>query len=270
LVDGKRWRKHAWGLLAVLLATPAAAVLAADGELRVAASDANGRPFVLYDADGRFRGGLAADLMDHLAAELGLRARYLNLPRARVEPGLKQGEVDIGCFLAPEWVDDAAALRWTPVLFHVRQVIVSRAGSPPVSAAADLYGKRVGTLLNYVYPELEPYFSEGRIQRADAPSAAANIAKLKAGRIDAFMDVDLAILHAVETGELPLDVTIDLLWAADNPVFCAASPAFDRRQPGWRAVLERALLYGRMTGWMQRYTGGRRVSDTLPGVRPSS
>lgn len=253
----------------LLLALALPAVGATD-VLRVAASDANGRPFVLYDEAGRFEGGLARDLMDHLAAGLGLQARYLNLPRARVEPALRQGEVDIGCFLAPEWVADAGALRWTPVLFHIRQVIVSRAGSAPIERPEALYGRRVGTLLNYVYPELEPYFSERRILRADAPSAAANLAKLKGGRIDAVLDVDLAILYAVETGELPLDVRIDLLWAPDNPVFCAASAAFEARHPGWRSILVQAIADGRVDRWLQRYTGGRRVGDALGAVTPRS
>jgi polar amino acid transport system substrate-binding protein len=227
----------------------------ADGTLRIAANEANGPPFVLYDAHGRFVGGLARDVIDPLAQSLGLRADYLNLPRARVEAWLQSGRIDGACFLAPEWVGDAKALRWSPVLFRIRQVIVSPAAAAPVTNPQALFGRRLGTLLNYTYPELQPWFATGRIRRSDAPSFAANIAKLERGRIDAFLNDDIAALYAARNRTLRQPVRIDPLWAPDNPVYCAFSPAFAAREPRWHALLQAQVDGGHVEAAIAAYTG---------------
>jgi ABC-type amino acid transport substrate-binding protein len=252
-------------LLAIFLigsagSAPLHAASARAGVLRVAVNEANGRPFAIYDASGRLEGGLARDVIDPLAASLGLRAQYLNLPRARVVPWLRAGRIDGACFLAPEWVPGAQALRWSPVLFHIRQVIVSPAGAEAVVSPRALFGRRLGTLLNYTYPELQPYFADQRILRSDAPSFASNIAKLERGRIDAFLNDDIAALFAARSGALRQPVRIDPLWAPENPVHCAFSTAFDARVPRWRGQLQAQVDAGQVQAAIAAYTGGRRAS----------
>jgi ABC-type amino acid transport substrate-binding protein len=234
------------------------------GTLRVALNEANGRPFALYDPAGHFVGGLGRDVIDPLAGALGLRAEYLNLPRARVEAWLREGRIDGACFLAPAWVGNPAALRWSPVLFHIRQVVVSAPGSPPVDSPRALFGRRLGTQLNYAYPELQPYFADGRIRRADAPSHASNMAKLARGRIDAFLYDDIAAPFAAREGRLPGDVRIDPLWAPDNPVYCAFSHDFAARAPRWEALLQAQVDDGRIDAAIAAYTGGRRDPAFAP------
>jgi polar amino acid transport system substrate-binding protein len=246
-------------LLAALLVAGSTGA-AVRGELRIAVNEANGRPFALYDDRGRFAGGLARDVLDPMARALGLRPVYLNLPRARVVPWLRAGAIDGACFLAPEWVAEADTLRWSPVLFRIRQVIVSPPGARPVTAPQALFGKRLGTLLNYTYPELQPYFADGRIRRADGRTFEANIAKLGRGRIDAFLNDDIAALYAAHAGQLPPRTRIDPLWAPENPVYCAFSPAFAARAPRWHALLQAEVDDGRVARWIAAYTGGRRAS----------
>ena len=255
-------------LLGVAIAAVAAPALASPPArttiLRVAVNQANGRPFALHDARGQLVGGLARDVIDPLAQALGLRAEYLDLPRARVEAWLHDGRIDGACFLAPAWVADAAALRWSPVLFRIRQVIVSPAASPPVMAPQALFGRRLGALLNYTYPELQPWFASGRIHRSDAPSFASNIAKLQRGRIDAFLNDDIAALYAERTGALRQPVRIDPLWAPDNPVYCAFSPAFAAREPRWHAVLQARVDAGDVEAAIAAYTGRPRPVAVPP------
>jgi polar amino acid transport system substrate-binding protein len=235
------------------------ALAPASEELRVSVNEANGRPYVLYDAQARFQGGLARDIIDYLASRLGRKPVYLNLPRARVEPWLKASKIDAACFLAPDWVQDASKLSWSPVLFHIRQVIVSPPKSAPIRNARDLYGRRVGTLLNYTYPELESYFADRRILREDASSFASNIAKLERGRIDAFLYDDLSAMYAAKHGGLPADVRLDPLWAPENPVYCAFSPAFAAHSPGAQRILQAAVDEGRIENWIEAYVGARKL-----------
>ncbi|MGH8029767.1 MAG: substrate-binding periplasmic protein, partial [Arenimonas sp.] len=217
----------------------------------------NGRPFALYDGRGAFAGGIARDVIEPLADALGLRAEFLDLPRARVEAWLREGRIDGACFLAPAWVARPEALRWSPVLFHIRQVIVSPPGAASVAGPDALFGKRLGALLNYRYPELQPYFADGRIHRSDAPSFASNIAKLERGRIDAFLNDDIAALYAARSGRLPANARIDALWAPENPVYCAFSPAFAAREPRWHALLQAQVDAGDIERAITRYTGSR-------------
>ena len=232
--------------------------------LRVAVSEANGRPFVLYDDQDRFQGGLARDILDHLGRHLALAPTYMNVPRARVEPWLRAGRIDAACFLAPGWVRDAKALRWSPPLFQIQQVIVSPSGAAEVTGPHALFGKRVGTLLNYVYPELGWYFADQRIRRVDAPSLESNIAKLERGRIDAFLFDDVETLYAVEHGALAGNVRIDPLWTARDSVYCAFSPSFAARTDGWSAELQSLAASGQIERWIAAYTGGRRVTGGMP------
>lgn len=245
--------------LGLLLSIPASARASAQPPLRVAVSQANGEPFVLYDNRQRFRGGIAKDIIDELAHALALEPEYLNLPRARVVPELLRGGIDAACFLAPAWVERPGRLQWSPPLFHIRQVIVSPASAPPVRRPEDLFGKRVGVLLNYTYPELQAYFADDRIQRADAPNEASNLAKLRRGRIDALLGIDLTILHQQLRGHLQQSLRIDALWGEANPVHCAFSQAFAARLPSWRKPIEDMIAKGQVQTWIDRYTGGRRI-----------
>lgn len=251
-------------LLLALLALAAGGTRAAEAGpvLRVAVSPANGQPFAIYDDSGHLRGGVARDIMDALGQHLALRPRYLNIPRGRVETWLRAGRVDAACFLAPNWVREPDALRWSPPLFHIQQVVVSPPDAAPVTRASALFGKRVGTLSHYVYPELDGYFADRRILRADAPSLDANVAKLERRRIDAFLFDDVQTLYAIERGVLPGNVRIDPLWTAKDPVYCAFSPAFAARVPRWSEELQRLAASGRIERWIADYTGGRQVGGS--------
>ncbi len=242
-------------LLALFLL--AAADASAGAPLRVAVSELNGPPFVLYDAQRQFVGGLARDMVDALATTLGRQPVYLNTPRGRIEPALRSGELDAACFLAPDWVAEPAALQWSPVLLRIRQVIVSNERVGPVMSADDLRGRRIGTLLNYRYPELQALFDSGAATRVDAPSVGANLVKLRSLRIDAVLDVDLAVRYAIATAGWADELHVSPLWTDDNPVHCAFSAAFATEHPDWRDALQRMVDDGRIDRWIANYVGNR-------------
>lgn len=257
---------HACAALALaMLPAFACAAPPQAGEMRVSVSASNGEPFVLYRPEQGFAGGLARDIVDHLASELRMQPVYLDLPRSRVESWLRRGEVDAACFLAPAWVAQPDALRWSPMLFHIRQVIVRLPDTAPVTAPDGLFGHRLGTLNGYRYPELETYFKDGRIQRADAPSVASNFGKLLRGRVDAYVDVDISALYHVQQSPVQVDVRLDPLWAPPNPVHCAFNAAFYARHADIDAILQRAVDEGRVERWISVYTGGRQIGQAGDG-----
>ena len=215
----------------------------------------------MYDELGRFEGGLAVTSRSRPGRSAC--RRILNLPRARFEAPAR-AVASMGLFLAPD--GSTRRVRWSPVLFHIRQVIVSPADATAIATPRALFGRRFGTLLNYTYPELQPYFADGRIQRSDGPSFDSNIAKLGRGRIEAFLNDDIAALYAARSGRLPADVRIDPLWAPENPVHCAFAPAFAARAPRWREILQAQVSGGAVDRAIATYTGGRRTR--APAANP--
>lgn len=248
--------RRALALCALLLGGGAAAQPAT---LRIAASEANGSPFVIYDRAGRLAGGLARDIMASLAVVLERQPDFRNPPRSRIELLLQQGELDAACFLAPGWVAEPEKLAWSPALFSIQQVIVQPASSTRPASAEGLRGRRIGTQLGFTYPELQPLFADGRLQRVDAPTLDNTLAMLARGRVDALVNVDLAVFYRIEAGQLPFAVRVDPLWAPPDPVYCAFSPQFAVAQPRLATALQAMLDDGRLSAWIARYTGGRKT-----------
>jgi polar amino acid transport system substrate-binding protein len=165
-------------LLAALL-VPATAAPASAGTIVFGVSTGSAMPMTAF-RDDILAEGLLKDFGDALAHELGLAPRYLNLPRKRVEPALLAGRVDLLCDLRPEWLDRKDWL-WTETVFSNNMIIVSRSDTRPLARLPDLSGERVGTLLGYLYPEVEAHMG-GRFWRDDAATDDINTNKLLKGR----------------------------------------------------------------------------------------
>lgn len=134
-------------------------------------------------------GGLLKDFGDALARELAMEARYLNLPRKRVEAALQAGQADLLCDLRPEWLD-RGDWAWTGTVFSNRLIVASRVDTPALPRLGALSGQRVGTVLGYRYPELES--RQGlRFERDDAVSDDTNTNKLVNGRFSYIMSNSL-------------------------------------------------------------------------------
>lgn len=242
-----------WLLVACLsLLSP----LQAAEPMRMIVADSNGQPFAIHDAGGSLIGGIARNLLDAYAAAMGLQAVYRQLPRGRMLEALLEGEAEGACFLNPAWAGEADWLVWSPPLFQSQQVLVAPTRRRALTGAADLQGLRVGTILNYVYPNLDPLFTQGFAQRMDAPSLRANLVKLGQGRIDVLIDVEIAVRHLLHQQGQTASFRIDPLWVAPDDVYCAFSRQFAEHHPGWQAPLQAMIEDGRLASWVAAYTGG--------------
>jgi polar amino acid transport system substrate-binding protein len=143
------------------------------GDLRFALGQSWGPPF-LERVGTRVTGGLLPDLMNAIAAELGLVARYEMLPPLRVERAMDDGSVDLHCLLSPTWwpeVNDPA--RWSVPLLRLKDVLVASPQGPATASElkqrlASSEPLRVATVRGYRYPTLEDDFKAGRFVREEA------------------------------------------------------------------------------------------------------
>lgn len=221
--------------------------------LRAVVSDSNPAPFAIWDARAQMTGGLIPQLLNRVAAELGLPIDYQNIPRARIEAWLRSGQADIACFLNPAWVEQPKAYDWSVPLFQSQQLIIRNVSASPIRQEQDLYGKRVGTTRGFVYPELAQAFAQHQILRDDALTLESNLQRLKQGRLDAVLTVDLSYAHVLQKHPIwRSDFVAEPLWAEPATLFCAISQQSAERQRLLRQ-LSRLQAEGHLKLMLQPY-----------------
>ncbi|MNK07887.1 Arginine-binding extracellular protein ArtP precursor [compost metagenome] len=128
-------------------------------------------------------GGLLKDIGDALFQELKVPPEILLLPKRRVAPGLASGSVSVLCHLSEVWQplikDD---VWWSEPLYKSTNLIVYTK-SKPIRKVSDLYGERIGTVLNFIYQNLDEQFMKQTMVREDGPNNESNIKKLIRGRL---------------------------------------------------------------------------------------
>lgn len=171
-----------------LLATPCSSA-----NIVFAVSTGSAMPMTQFRAvlgPDQLTGGLLKDFGDALAQEMGMKARYLTLPRKRVEAALLQGRADLLCDLRPEWVDTKNWM-WSETVFSNNMIVASRIDTAPLARLQDLAGQRVGTVLGYRYPEVERQLGGSAFRRDDAGSDDITTNKLLGGRFRYMMSNSL-------------------------------------------------------------------------------
>jgi polar amino acid transport system substrate-binding protein len=132
---------------------------------------------------GRPTQGIIPDIMTSLATQMGMPAEFHVLSRARLDGAMKHGEVDIRCYVTPDWVADKGGdYLWSVPLFFQRDILVGTASAPAAVTPATLPHQPIGTVLSYTYPTLQPLFDSRQLRRDDARSQEQVLAKLLAGR----------------------------------------------------------------------------------------
>lgn len=128
--------------------------------------------------------GLLKDLGDAIAGEMKLKPTWILLPKNRVAPSLLSGDIDLICHLHEIWQSKIKKdVWWTQELYQSINVVVYL-GKKSIVNLKDLNGERVGTVVNFIYHDLEPEFTTKRITREDGTNNQSNIQKLIHGRLD--------------------------------------------------------------------------------------
>ncbi|WP_277372592.1 ABC transporter substrate-binding protein [Pseudomonas sp. AA-38] len=132
--------------------------------------------------DGQATDGIVYDLQMRLAQKVSRRAQMLVLPRLRIQQLLVTGGIDVRCYLNPSWLGASHhQYIWSLPFMLQRDLIVARDADPDFSLER-LRGERLGTVLGFSYPTLEPLLSNSDIHREDARTQELALEKLEAGR----------------------------------------------------------------------------------------
>ncbi len=165
--------------LTLLLLSP---LLCADERpLRFAVSEGWAMPMMRIE-EGRATGGILYDLQIRLAEKVGRRAELMVMPRLRVQQMMTRGDIDVRCYVNPDWLKESHyQYAWSIPFMIQRDLLVSRIDQEPLQPE-ELQGERIGTVLGFIYPRLEPLFASGQLRREDARTQELVLSKLEADR----------------------------------------------------------------------------------------
>lgn len=168
-------------------------------ELVVLVDTATEMPLAHFQ-DGQLQSGIHKELGDALAVRLGRTPRYLVLPRKRIELALTEGVADVLCMYLPQWLP--GKFGWSIGFYPMAEILITERGAPRPQALTELAGQPVGTLLGFVYPEMEAALG-GAFVRDDAPSSVSNLLKMRAGRTRHVITSQVVLDYRQKMGQAP-------------------------------------------------------------------
>lgn len=194
---------------------------------------------------GQLNDGILHDVGLVLADKLGREAQFRVLPRKRLADELVAGsEADIVCGYLPGWL--AGELSWSKPFLPDEQLLLSSKAGPAPAKPAELGGERIGTVLGFIYPEMQQLLGKGFV-RDDAPDAAANLRKLSLGRMRHAIVGRLQLDYQVRLGTYKLDLHPPLVVSS-----YLGQCALSRRSSVTLAELNKAIAALQADGGLQR------------------
>ncbi|MGL4605809.1 MAG: substrate-binding periplasmic protein [Iodobacter sp.] len=148
-------------------------------ELRVLVLSGDDMPWMQVRGD-QLAGGIYYDLGHALAEQMGRTPKFVILPRKRLVHAITSGDADLICNYLPVWLP--GDFDWSLPFIPNAELLISDLRFSKPSALAGFSHERIGTVLGYVYAELDQALAGGFI-RDDAPTMRHNLLKMTAGRI---------------------------------------------------------------------------------------
>lgn len=174
-------------------------------------------------------GGILYDITAQLAQRLGLSFRFVELPRKRLDEAMSTNAINVRNYSNPVWAGSEASFRWSVPLFRAEDRILTLKSHPPILGVDDVKGLRIGTLLGYIYPTLDPLFEKNFVIRDDVSNLEQNFQKLNLRRIDG-MVADTLLLRWISRGQKE-EMVIQPLVLSSFTIHWAITPELDRAIP---------------------------------------
>ncbi|MBA1187914.1 amino acid ABC transporter substrate-binding protein [Pseudomonas entomophila] len=168
--------------LLALLMLCAAPCLATPATLRIAVSESWSMPLMQL-RDDRPVDGILFEVFQTLARRAGVEPEYHLMPRLRLQQAMREGDIDVQCYVAPAWLDPIPpGYRWSVPLLVQRDVLVAAPGVAASTTLAQLHRETVGAVLGFRYPALDTAWQSGELRREDSRNQLLALQKLEAGR----------------------------------------------------------------------------------------
>ncbi|QLY24727.1 ABC transporter substrate-binding protein [Bdellovibrio sp. KM01] len=211
--------KHVFPLFFLIFASVAVKAASTDkNEIRTAIP-AGLAPPLLIEKKGKIE-GLVVDYVRALAEVMKRRTTFSVVTRYRLDSYLLKGQTDVLCYTSTLWASNQSNLDFSKTLFLKREIVVGP--SPMPKTVEGLKGKTIGTMLQYVYPRLDPYFASKKIIRDDNTSEEANLKKLLHNRIS-YVVTDQLFLDYFRMENPDIVKNRQAMFLKDYPISCSIS-----------------------------------------------
>jgi polar amino acid transport system substrate-binding protein len=210
-----------WALALAFASASGAAAAAGEppAPLVLVVDSATEMPMARIDND-HVSDGLTLEVAQLLAARLGRPLRTIAVARKRLTGSLVAGDADLACSYMPAWLP--GPLQWSQGFIPQVQWLLTRADHPAPARVEDLRGQPIGTVLGFVYPELNQALGT-QFVREDAPNVAANLRKLAAGRMQHATVASRVVRYAQQQGQFKAAVHPPLVLST-TMTQCALGP----------------------------------------------
>lgn len=129
-------------------------------------------------------GGFLYEISVAIADALNEPYDMVIVPRGRVPQELISGNLDLLCHASTGWSPPYRnQVDWSIPVYNYTKIIVGKT-TLPFARIEDIPQTTIGTVDDFVYPELEKRFIDKTLFRDNAPSVSASVGKLLGGRLD--------------------------------------------------------------------------------------
>jgi polar amino acid transport system substrate-binding protein len=165
--------------------------------------------------------GIMLDWQNAIAAELNRTPVMVISSRKRMELYIENGQVDIRCFTAPDWVSDKTLYFWPHPFYKIQDVLAGSSNLPLIKSLTELNGKSIGTVLGYHYRTLQPLFDAGIAFRDDAPSEMLALKKQLFGRTNYLVIRHINLEYQQQINPETRTLRVSPLAVEDQSIYCA-------------------------------------------------
>lgn len=207
-------------------------------------------PPLLFDGKPQEIKGLVADYSAALAEALGRKSSFSIITRYRLDSYLLKGQVDMMCYTSKVWASSQDQLDFSKTLFMKREVVIGPAPMP--KKITDLKYKTIGTMLQYVYPKLDPLFESKQLKREDSLSEEANLKKLLNGRIR-YVVTDEIFLDYFKLENPNIDKNRERLFMQEYPIACSISRKGRIKEKELNEAIDKIKADGKLEAIFKKY-----------------
>ncbi|WP_284378758.1 substrate-binding periplasmic protein [Litoribrevibacter albus] len=168
--------------------------MGSDQSIKFGYGDHTTPPFVFRNDQGEVTQGITLELGRALADQVAMPVKFVGIPRPRLVQLLSEGDIDLYCFVKPEWIPDSGRFLWSPPLLTETAIFVLQNGAPDFKNYLELQGKHIGTIRGFRYSSiLTKMFNAGDAIREDSTTLIQSLERLKHQRIDTMLGSDILI-----------------------------------------------------------------------------
>ncbi len=180
-------------------------------------------PLMKLDSNGNIESGILKDIAVEISHQLGSSQKIIFTSRGRIDQMLIDGIADLSCYARKEWTKNPDLYEWSEPLFNIEELVIYKSTTPAISKIEDLKNKRIGTLINYKYPEVEEKLGAHSFIADNAINMSASFEKLLKDRVQ-YIFTDSMYYYNLKTDIfLQQKIILEKFVLSKTPILCRLS-----------------------------------------------